>query len=829
MADPLHILILEDRPAHAELMVHELRRAGFEPIWQRVETEADYIGSLDPTLDVILADYTLPQFDALRALHLLEERGLHIPFIIVTGTISEEAAVECMKQGAADYLLKDRLTRLGMAVEHAMAQARAQREKAQAEEALRRSEDQYRSIVENAIEGIFQSTPEGRFLNANPAMARMYGYESPEELVATVTNVQCLYVDPNRRSEFKRLIEERGFVRGFEAQVYRKDGIVIWASVNARAVRDGRGAILYYEGSQEDITEQKRAEERLQQQFSRINLLNHIVRAVAERQDIESIFRVMLGQLEYHLPIDYGGVLLLDLETDTITIVARGPKSQPIANGLGLDEGKAIPIGHTAWGPCAKGEVVYLPDLSQVDAPAPRELAQTGIRSALGVPLMVENKALGILVAARREVDGFSGQELEFLQMLSEHIALAAHHARLHSDLKQAYDELRRTQRAIMLQERLRALGQMASGIVHDINNALSPIFGFSDLLLVTEPNLSDRAKDYLKMIHTASADIAHIVAQMREFYRQREQQETLFPVSLSQLAEQVIDLTRPRWKDIPQKQGIAIEINTDLPDNLPLVRGIESEIREAITNLIFNAVDAMPGGGTVTIRTQAAVTHAFLEVSDTGVGMDEETRQRCLEPFFSTKGERGTGLGLSMVFGVMQRHEGDIQIESALGKGTMVRLIFPVDLPGTSPRVRPEMEGERIREPLRVLCIDDDPLLRRLMKEMLESGGHRVEVADGGQAGLDAFHAADERGEPFDVVITDLGMPHMDGRTVAQAVKRRSPSTPVILLTGWGARLGAEGDLPMEVDVVLSKPPKVNQVREALQRVMPRKPGSPR
>jgi CheY-like chemotaxis protein len=205
--------------------------------------------------------------------------------------------------------------------------------------------------------------------------------------------------------------------------------------------------------------------------------------------------------------------------------------------------------------------------------------------------------------------------------------------------------------------------------------------------------------------------------------------------------------------------------------------------------------------------------------VIDTGIGMDEETRRRCLEPFYSTKGERGTGLGLAMVFGIMQRHEGDIVIESEVGKGTTMRLIFPIrEAAKADTSVGPEAATPL--PSLRILCIDDDPLLRDLLKEMLGSDGHTVELADGGQEGLQAFRAATERGEPFDVVITDIGMPYVDGREVASTVKRESPTTPVIMLSGWGRQMKAEGDVPAQADYVLSKPPRIHELRQALNQV---------
>jgi CheY-like chemotaxis protein len=202
-------------------------------------------------------------------------------------------------------------------------------------------------------------------------------------------------------------------------------------------------------------------------------------------------------------------------------------------------------------------------------------------------------------------------------------------------------------------------------------------------------------------------------------------------------------------------------------------------------------------------------------EVSDTGVGMDEETRRRCLEPFFTTKGERGTGLGLAMVYGMARRHEAELQIESATGKGTTIRLLFPA---ASAAAVQSRESAPAIARAMRILIIDDDPLLLRSVRDALEAEGHTVEAAGGGQLGIDAFTAAHKRGKPFEFVLTDLGMPHIDGRKVAAAVKTLSPQTPVVLLTGWGHRLLATRDVPAHVDRVLSKPPKVSDLRQVLR-----------
>jgi PAS domain S-box-containing protein len=265
MPAAIRVLILEDRPEDAELMAEELRLGGFNPLWQRVETEADYLAGLDSGPSVILADYHLPGFDAARALRLLQERCLDIPFIVVSGFIGEDLAVATMRQGAADYLLKDRLVRLASAVSRVLEEKRLRNERLVAEEALRRAEHRYREIFESAVEGIYQITVQGRIVAANPALALMMGYSSSEELLATAEEGECLHIFPTQREEFLRLIEERGSVRGFECQVYRKDRRAIWVSLNARAARDDSGKLVSFSGTVMDITELKTARAALQQ------------------------------------------------------------------------------------------------------------------------------------------------------------------------------------------------------------------------------------------------------------------------------------------------------------------------------------------------------------------------------------------------------------------------------------------------------------------------------------------------------------------------------------------------------------------------------------
>jgi signal transduction histidine kinase/ActR/RegA family two-component response regulator len=573
------------------------------------------------------------------------------------------------------------------------------------------------------------------------------------------------------------------------------------------------------------LTEIQGSEGKLHAQLGRLSLLQHITRATGERQDLGSIFQVVLGSLEENLPIDFGCFLLHDAAAQSLTVSVLGAAGRAFADKLDLTEQVNVPVDANGLSRCVAGELVYEPDVLQVPFPFPQRLAAAGLRSVVFAPLIVENQVFGVLVCARRGDQAFSSGECEFLKQLSEHVALASHQARLYGALQQAYDDLRQSQHTVMQQERLRALGQMASGIAHDINNAISPVSLYTESLLEREPNLSDRARGYLTTIQRAIEDVARTVARMREFYREREAQLTLERVDVNRAVRQVVELTQPRWSDLPQQRGVMVDLKTDLWDSLPEIMGAEHEIRDALTNLIFNAVDAMPTGGTLSVRTRMVADRdgserVLIDVTDTGIGMDEDTRRRCLEPFYTTKGERGTGLGLAMVYGMIQRHSAELEIESAAGQGTTVRLSFPAhtsSLVSTTRQTKLTVVSRR----LRILLVDDDPMLIKSLQDTLQEDGHVITATHGGQAGIDAFTAGQQRGDGFDVVITDLGMPHVDGRKVASSIKALSSTTAVILLTGWGQRLIAANDIPPHVDRVLSKPPRLHELRAALSELI--------
>lgn len=372
--------------------------------------------------------------------------------------------------------------------------------------------------------------------------------------------------------------------------------------------------------------------------------------------------------------------------------------------------------------------------------------------------------------------------------------------------LQSAMHELKDTQQKVIRQERLNALGQMASGIAHDFNNVLMPILGLSSFM-VSHPETLDKKQDALASItniRDAATDAREIVRRLREFYKPGEEPE-LVPHDLSELVHQTVHLTEPAWKVQTEAEGRHVQVEA-IVDDPPVaeVRVDESQIRETLTNLILNAVDAMPNGGTITVSLRTEGEMVLLSVSDTGEGMSETILKRCREPFFTTKGEHGTGLGLAMCHGIVKRHRGILSIESEPGSGTAVTISLPKYKHATVPAARnnASQRSQKNIEPQHILVIDDEAASCSLLSKYLTSLGHTVDCATSGAEGIEKLGEA-----KFDIVLTDRAMPAMGGDQVAKAVKRISPNTPVVLLTGFGDLMNYENERPEGVSVVASKP----------------------
>ncbi|MFP4176671.1 MAG: transporter substrate-binding domain-containing protein [Candidatus Brocadiia bacterium] len=407
----------------------------------------------------------------------------------------------------------------------------------------------------------------------------------------------------------------------------------------------------------------------------------------------------------------------------------------------------------------------------------------------------------------------FLSEERELLENVARHIGLAIETRHTQDELRETLQKLRETQQQVIEQERRRALTTMASGIAHDFNNALSTIMGFSDLLLRPEAdNDHETRRKYLGFIRDAATHAAETVRRMRKFYRPTEETQ-LSPVNLNEQIEESIAVTEPRWKEETRARGREVEVEKNLGE-IPAVQGNKAELHEMLTNLIFNAVDAMPEGGTITLNTHQNADKVVLEVQDTGVGMSTELQKHCFDPFYTTKTETGSGLGLSTTKGIIERHRGQIDIESAEGAGTTFRIELPVAQQEATPS--PDTSANSISGSLSILVVEDDEKQREMMAEYLQMDGHRAECVADGQKGLTRGMDGD-----YDLVITDLSMPRMDGREMAQRIKKKAPDKPIIMITGFGDIMEVSDDRPEYVDAVISKPVTRDKLYNAITTVI--------
>jgi len=373
---------------------------------------------------------------------------------------------------------------------------------------------------------------------------------------------------------------------------------------------------------------------------------------------------------------------------------------------------------------------------------------------------------------------------------------------RLERMVQERTAELLALQEARARERRLAAVGQLAAGVMHDVNNALNPIMAAAYLLDAHADNPA-AVRDYAVRIAKAAETGAATAARVGRFIRQEPlQADREEPVDLSVVCDEVVAMTRPLWAE--RARGGVIHLERDLIDGgAAMVRGIAGELREALLNLVQNALDAMAGGGTLVVRTTVTGSEVRLEIRDSGIGMTAEVRERAFEPFFTTKGRAGTGLGLAEVYGIVKRHRGRAEIESVPGAGTTIRLVFPKS---SLPKVTEVTSESRKRVARRVLLVEDHPDSREFMQALLESDGHAVDTAPGFD---DATRLLEKAAPAYDVLITDIGLADGTGWDLITFARERWPSMRIGIVTGWEPRVGAGAD----GDFILRKPVRTSEL----------------
>jgi PAS domain S-box-containing protein len=597
-----------------------------------------------------------------------------------------------------------------------------------AQEALKASEEKYRQIFEGATEGIYQTTPDGRFLNMNPAFAKMFGYTSPEEMITTVTNIgQERYVDPMDRDRLVQMSSQYNNVEGFETEVYRKDGSRFWISINTHAVRDAEGNILHLEGTATDITERRRAEQEI----------------LGERSKLKT--------LSDNAPF---GMALIDSK-GRLTYINR--KFTEIF-GYSLSD---VPDGK-AWLRKIYPESGY------------RHTVISAWREDLRDAGPGERRPRVFTATCK---DG-AQKTIQFIfSILASGECLFTYEDI--TELRQLENQLRQAQKT-------EAIGTLAGGIAHDFNNILTALMGYAALIQL-KMDTSDPLRSYVDEIFVASQKAVDLTRSLLTFSRQ--QSVTLVPLDMNHTIRAAEKLLRRLLTE-------DIELCTSLTGDDTIVMADKSQVDQILFNLVTNARDSMPKGGTLTIETAITImydtftkTHGFGEagkyveitVSDTGTGMDDVTKEKIFDPFFTTKEiGKGTGLGLATVYGIVKRHSGYITVESTRDQGTT----FHVYLPAIERKVD---ERRDVAVPIKtgketVLIAEDNEDVRRVMREALREHGYVIIEATDGQDAVETF----KQHQNIDLIVIDSVMPKKNGREAYEEIRRMDPHVKVLFTSGY-------------------------------------------
>lgn len=656
-------------------------------------------------------------------------------------------------------------------------------ERKRVEEQLRASENKFRKMFDESPFGIELLDSDGTVVEMNKKLIEIFGLLDPEQLIGKWS----LLEDPNAPEEVKakmRQGEHIYYESTFDFDIPRerksfdtaKSGTIAIGYSIAPLFDPVNNSIQNYLVQVADITDRKRAEEAVRESEKK-----HRILFESSRDAIMTLAPPSWG-------FTSGNPACISLfgakdeaEFTLFPLWDLSPKHQPDGQP---SADKAMEMIDTAMREGAHFFEWTHKRLDETEFPADVLLTRT------------ELAGQALLQATVRDRTEQKKAEQEL------------HTSKRH--LEETLHELKQAQRQVIQQERLRALGQMASGVAHDLNNTLSPILGYAELA-ASSPDLPDKVRGWLEWIQTGARDAATVVTRLRQFYHP-EDVGSKTTVDLGGLLEQIPELTHPKWRDEAQRTGRTIEMDLALEDGV-CVLGNASELREVFMNLVFNAVDAMPNGGKITLGLYVIAEFAFVEVTDTGIGMSDEVAHRCFEPFFSAEKDEGTGLGLSVCHGVTTRHGGRIEIDSTPGCGTTVRVCLPLARESASPAPEPRQDALPTR---RVLYIDDDNRLRQLARALFERLGQKADLAESGAEGLDRFRSND-----YDVVVTDLGMPGINGYEVTRIMKSSKPHIPVIMVTGWGSGRPAENSEQAPFpDEIVAKPLTATKLSRAIRKV---------
>jgi two-component system cell cycle sensor histidine kinase/response regulator CckA len=736
MSIPVKILLVEDSATDAELILYELQRAGFAPNWQRVQTEADFLRVLaaeQPQL--VISDYSMPQFTGLRAVQLLRQREKDTPFILISGTVGEDAAVEAMKYGATDYLLKDRVARLGTAVQHALDQSRLRDERRQAEKVQAELAQRNHSFVRALGEIVYDHDVAARRILWAGETVKCIGWTldelgqaasnwsdriHPDDLPRVLAQLETLAIEPLFTSEYR---------------FRHKTGHYVWVFDRGIISRDSQGRITRVIGIMWDISDRKRAEALLRENEERFRQL---------AENIQEVF--------------------------WMTDVA---KTRMIYISPGFEK---------IWGRTCV-ELYQNPNLwLEAVHPEDRERIQTAIQTKQEAGNYDEEYRIqrpdGTIRWVRDRAFPVKDPEGRVYRV----VGIAEDMTR-QRELEEQFRQM----------QKMEAVGLLAGGVAHDFNNLLTVIRGGAELLLTSENRDSADSRELLQQIVTSADRAAGLTRQLLLFSRRQVMHSQR--INLNELIENLIKMLR-------RIVGEHINIRCDYAANLPPVQADSGMLEQVVMNLVVNARDAMPTSGELILRTSLDSKHGFfreashpkaadayvcLSVSDNGTGIPPEVLPRIFEPFFTTKDpDKGTGLGLATVYGIVQQHHGWVDVQSKVGVGTTFHIGLPASAgkTGDTKHLRKRTNAQLPRGSETILLVEDESAVRTLVRSVLVRHGYQVFEAESGRAALGAWR---KHHEEIDLILTDLVMPDgISGLMLAEQLRHERPDLKVIFSSGY-------------------------------------------
>jgi len=666
------------------------------------------------------------------------------------------------------------------------------------------------SILEALNDVVFAVDSNYNFIYITPSCYHITGY-TVEEFLSGQVRARNL-VHPK---DYWRLLRAnyQAFKTGklprvSEFRIIRKDGNIRWVSIYWTTVRDQDGTIKYIQGVMHDITEQKIAEEKLQKNLNEFKILHSFSSELSSAMTVDEVAKAIYDHIIQIIPVECFFIDIYDEMTEQLRGLTHVYSIHGRKVMISYPNYRFNIRSHSIWESLIYDKKTTYVRYSGKDIPPPfnlfiEESEEEGY--ILSTPMLSRGKILGIMtiqIKGNVEIDEY----IPLIEHIANQSAVAIERVRYFTELqesekslRQAYEDLKKAHQQLLLTEKLRTLGQLAGGIAHNLSNLLSAVLGRAQLLKtkLTDENL----RRDVEFIEKAGQDAGRIISRLREFAKPRTH-VTLVPLDLANIIEEALEITKSKWKDEAELKGIKYEIVKDFPEDRLMGITNASELREALVNIIINAIEAMPNGGRLNIGIYNINSEKVaIYIADTGIGMDAETMARIFDPFFTTKGEHGTGLGLSIVYEIIRSHNGEIFVESELGKGSKFTIVLQASKEKVSEKVQKTQLKENTTK-LTVLIVDDDDSVLYLLKDVFLNLGYKILPAENGKKALEYVNT-----ENFDLLITDLALPDVNGWEISKATKQKNKNIPVIILTGWGIDVPEDEAKRRGADYIITKP----------------------